>query len=331
MPKNTLVLAHYYTIPEVQAMADCVGDSLELSRFAQKSNTKRIVFAGVRFMAETAKLLNPNAEVILPDAGSTCSLVEQTNLTKLTDWLKTHEFYSDAPSVHVSYINSSVYHKAHSDWIVTSANVEDIVTHLMKQGKRVLFSPDRNMGAYLAYAHPEWFNGEVHPVFGPRFKYWSAVCEVHDKFKEDEIELALREWTDGPKILLAHPESPLPVLKKALEMSKDGNGLVGSTSKMLNFVKNYPHKVATIYVATEPGLLYNMKKERPELDIRLAPMYTGCQCSECPYMKKNTVASVQAAIDGIGGIPIDYIADDVARAALYPIERMLNFNANANV
>lgn len=321
---RTVILAHYYTIPEVQAMADCVGDSLELSRFAQREKADRIVFAGVRFMAETAKILNPEAEVILPDAGSTCSLVEQTNRNELKKWILTHRIYSDAPPVHVSYVNSSVEHKAISDWIVTSANVEEIVSHLMKQGKRVLFSPDRNMGAYLAYSHPEWFVDEPHPTFGQRFKYWSSVCEVHDKFKEDEIELAMREWTDGPKILLAHPESPLPVLKKAYEMSKEGNGLVGSTSKMLNFVKNYPYKVATIFVATEDGLLYNMKKERPELDIRLAPMYTGCQCNSCPYMKKNTVESVTRAVNG-DGVKINYINDYLRVAALKPIERMLDF------
>ena len=331
MINDTLILAHYYTIPEVQEMADCVGDSLELSRFAQKSNAKRIVFAGVRFMAETAKILNPNAKVILPDAGSTCSLVEQTDIRLLKHWIFTHQLFSDAPAVHVSYINSSVYHKAMSDWIVTSANVEEIVTHLMKQGNRVLFSPDRNMGAYLAYSHPEWFSDDPHSSFGQRFKYWTAVCEVHDKFKEDEIELAMREWTDGPKILLAHPESPLPVLKKAHEMSKVGDGLVGSTSKMLNFVKNYPYNVATIFVATEDGLLYNMRKERPDLDIRIAPTYTGCQCNSCPWMKKNTVESVLNAARGLSGEIIDYIPELVRRRALEPIERMLNFNVNANV
>lgn len=320
---KTLVLAHYYTIPEVQAMADYVGDSLELSRFAQQEKADRIVFAGVRFMAETTKILNPKAQVILPDAGSTCSLVEQTDIQDLKRWIYTNKIYSDVPVVHVSYINSSVYHKAVSDWIVTSANVEEIVTHLMSKGNRVLFSPDRNMGAYLAYSHPEWFE-YVSPIFGPLFKYWSAVCEVHDKFKEDEIQLALRAWTDGPKILLAHPESPLPVLKMASEMAKTGDGFVGSTSKMLKFVENCPYKYATIYVATEPGLLYNMKKIRPELDIRIAPMYTGCQCTECPYMKKNTVESVTRAINGEGE-KIDYIPKHVSLDALKPIERMLNF------
>jgi quinolinate synthase len=275
-------------------------------------------------MAETAKILNPSAEVILPDAGSTCSLVEQTNIRELRRWVDTNHFYSDAQAVHVSYINSSVQHKAISDWIVTSANVEDIVSHLMNEGNRVLFSPDRNMGAYLAYTHSEWFSEDIHLTFGPRFKYWSAVCEVHDKFKEDEIQLAMREWTDGPKILLAHPESPLPVLKMASEMAKTGDGLVGSTSKMLKFVENYPYKYATIYVATEPGLLYNMKKIRPELDIRLAPTYSGCQCTECSYMKKNTVESVTRAISG-AGVKIDYINEELRLAALKPIERMLNF------
>jgi quinolinate synthase len=208
----------------------------------------------------------------------------------------------------VSYINSSAEHKAISDWIVTSANVEEIISELIKQKNYVLFSPDRNMGAYLAYAHPEW---------GGRFKYWSSVCEVHDLFKEQELDVAFKSWTDGPKFLIAHPESPLPILKRAT--------LVGSTTKMLNYVKNFVGSIGTIYVATESNLLYNMKELRPDLDIRLAPMYTGCQCNACPYMALNTPELVQQAIDGTSGVEIDYLSQEVINKAVVPIERMLNF------
>jgi len=314
--EKTITLAHYYTTPEVQALADKVGDSLELSLFAKNSDADRIVFAGVRFMAETAKIINPNAEVILPDAGSTCSLVEQTNILELDRWVFAHQLMSDRPSVHVSYINSSAEHKAISDWIVTSANVEEIVTMLMKQGKRVLFSPDRNMGAYLAYQHPEWFEDNPHPTFGQPFKYWSAVCEVHDKFKTEELDIEWTKWTDGRKWLIAHPESPLPVLKRA--------DMVGSTSKMLRWIQAFEGSVGTIYVATEEGLLFNMKQLRPDLDIRQAPIYTGCQCNSCPFMKLNDVQKVLMAKSGVG-TKIDYLSTELMDKARVPIERMLNF------
>ena len=155
MTQRVVTLAHYYTAPEIQRMADKVGDSLELSLYARDAQADIIVFAGVRFMAETAKILNPNATVILPDAESTCSLVTQTDVTALAAWRQRYADY-----VHVSYINSSAEHKALSDWIVTSRNVDDIIAHLYAEGKKVIFSPDRNMGGYLnhqyGYDMPLW-------------------------------------------------------------------------------------------------------------------------------------------------------------------------------
>lgn len=302
--KDTLILAHYYTTPDVQQMADYVGDSLDLAQKAVEHKPKRIVFAGVRFMAETAKILNPEAEVILPDGGSTCSLVEQTDVSALREW---RERYADY--VHVAYINSSAIHKAMADVIVTSRIVDDVIKDIYAQGKKVIFSPDRNMGEYLNF------------TYGYNMPVWSAVCEVHDKFKLDELEEAMRGWTDGPKYVLAHPESPLPILQKA--------DFVGSTHGMLNWIKNYPHSVGTIFVATEDGLLYNMREERPELDIRQAPVYSGCGgpssgCSVCPYMKMNNTKKILQATVGIG-TKIDYLTDTQMRLARKPIERMLEF------
>lgn len=313
---NTLILAHYYTTPEVQQLADFVGDSLELSLIAQREKAKRIVFLGVRFMAETAKILNPEAEVIIPDRNATCSLVEQTNIDELRAWLGYgREWYREKQGkevVHVSYINSSAEHKAMSDWIVTSRNVDDIVKHLHDQGKVVFFSPDRNMGAYLNYA------------YGWDMRIWSAVCEVHDKFNDEQLKTEFRKWTDGPKYLLAHPESPLPVLKMARELGE--YGLIGSTSKMLKWVEQFPGVIGTIYVATEEGLLYNMRQARPELDIRQAPIYSGCQCNQCPYMKLNNVRNAEQAIKEGKGTIIDYISESVMERARLPIVRMLNFS-----
>jgi len=174
MNKNTLVLAHYYTIPEVQKMADFVGDSLELAIKAKESKAERIVFAGVRFMAETAKMLVPDAEVILPSKDASCSLVEQTDFEMLKMWDQFHRSHyfaaTGGKTTHVMYINSSVEMKTLADVIVTSRNVDDVIKSEMEKGNQVIFSPDRNMGAYLNYQ------------YGYKMPIWSAVCEVHDKF-----------------------------------------------------------------------------------------------------------------------------------------------------
>ncbi len=314
--KDTILLAHYYAPAVIRKRADFVGDSLDLAQKAQAANAKRIVFAGVRFMAETAKVLNPEAEVILPDAGSSCSLVDQTDIEELRDWLLMNspgiERFGDTNAVHVAYINSSAEHKKLADWVVTSRNVIDIVQHLINQGKRVLFSPDRNMGAYLKYMYPDW-----------DLKYWSAVCTVHDQFKDDEIRVILQRWTDGPKYLIAHPESPLPVLKRA--------DFVGSTKQMLDWVLDRPitpKVIQHIYVATEAEMLDIMRVYRPDLDIQQGPGYTGCQCAVCPFMKKNTEEAVDAAMAGEGGLVIDYLDEPTIKQVRVPIDRMLDFQLN---
>jgi quinolinate synthase len=234
-------------------------------------------------MDETAKILNPQAEVILPDAGSACSLVTQTDVEALRQWRESHPDH-----VHVSYINSSAAHKALSDWIVTSRNVDDIIAHLYEQCKKVIFSPDRNMGGYLNYQ------------YGYDMPLWSAVCEVHDKFNEAALNEAL-EAVNSKAYLIAHPESPLPVLKRAQ--------YVGSTSGMLNWIKAYDGAVSdVIFVATEDGILYNMRLARPELDIRQAPIYAGCQCNSCPYMKMNSLDALLGVLRRVDVEPLSHLA-----------------------
>lgn len=310
---KTLTLAHYYTTPDVQQMADYVGDSLDLAIRAVEEEPDQIVFAGVRFMAETSKILNPNATVILPDDGSTCSLVEQTSVYQLEKWVRTKKQLAyrtgQPPVVHVSYINSSAEHKAISDIIVTSRIVDDVIKNIYDQGKQVVFSPDRNMGEYLNFQ------------YGYNMPVWTAVCEVHDKFKAEELAKEMDKWTDYGKFLIAHPESPLPVLKKA--------DYIGSTHGMLNWIKEFPHRRGHIWVATEDGLLYNMRKLRPKLDIRQAPMYSGCQCNSCPYMKLNHVENVKAAQQGEG--TIIELDSELMERARKPIERMLEFQQTGKV
>lgn len=298
---KVVTLAHYYTTPEIQDLADKVGDSLELSLYAKETQADVIVFAGVRFMAETAKILNPQAKVILPDSGATCSLVTMTDIERLIAWREAHADY-----VHVAYINSSAEHKAVADWIVTSRNVDDIIAHLYAQGKKVIYSPDRNMGAYLNFE------------YGYAMPLWDAVCEVHDKFNQAALDQVYAS-VSGSKFLIAHPESPLPVLQRA--------DYIGSTSQLLNWVREYTATTtAVIFIATEDGILYNMRKARPDLDLRQAPIYAGCQCNSCPYMKLNSLAAVQAAQKGQGGIEIDYLTPQMMAKARQPIEKMLEFS-----
>ena len=297
---NTLVLAHYYTEPEVQQMADYVGDSLDLAQIAQREKPKTVILAGVRFMAETAKILNPDMEVILPDSGSTCSLVEQTDIIQLAAWSNQYKDHT-----HVMYINSSAKMKAMADVIVTSRIVDDVVAAEYDKGNKVIFSPDRNMGAYLNYQ------------YGYDMPLWTAVCDVHEKFKADELKQAMSGWTQAGKYVLAHPESPLPVLKMA--------DYIGSTKGMLDWVKKHPYNLSTIFVATEEGLLYNMRQLRPDLDIRLAPTYSGCQCNACPFMKKNNVENITDAIKNGKGTKIDYLSDLDIMKAYKPIARMMEY------
>ena len=298
---STLILAHYYAPIAVQRMADHVGDSLELATIAEREQADRIVFAGVRFMAETAKVLSPEAEVILPDWGSTCSLVEQTDINELAKWREKH-----ADHTHVMYINSSVEQKALADWIVTSRNVEPIISHLMAKGESVMFSPDRNMGAYL------------NRKLGTDMPVWSAVCEVHDQFDRDRLDERFAAFTPDKRFLISHPESPLAIL--------DMSDFIASTKGMLQWVRDYDGpKDAYISVATEYELIKIMRERRPDLKIDQVPVIAGCRCNTCPYMKLNTIQKVRDAIDGNSGVKIDYITDEQIERVRLPIERMVNF------
>ena len=298
---STLLLAHYYAPIEVQRIADYVGDSLELANIAQEEQADRIVFAGVRFMAETAKVLSPNAEVILPDWESTCSLVEQTDIGELTRWREAH-----ADHTHVMYINSSVEQKALADWIVTSRNVEPIVNHLLDKGEKVMFSPDRNMGAYLNHK------------LGKDMPVWSAVCEVHDQFDKDRLTELFELHEPWKCYLISHPESPLAILNMSDHVS--------STKGMIQWIDAYDGgPEAHIYVATENELIKIMQQIRPDLNIHQVPVYNGCRCTTCPYMKLNTLQKVQAAMDGKAGVAIDYITDEQIEKVRVPIKRMVDF------
>jgi quinolinate synthase len=276
---KTLLLAHWYAPEAIKAKADFVGDSLGLIQEAQKVKPSRLVFAGVTFMGETAAVMLPDTEVIMPDINATCTLVTQTDIDKLRQWRNSH-----GDATHIMYINSSVEMKGLADIIVTSANVNAIVEAEIDKGNKVIFSPDANMGAY------------INQQFGYGMEVFTSVCDIHDNFSVDELKKDMAHWANGGKYVLAHPESKLALLDMA--------NFVGSTNNMLQWVKDFPFDHGTIWVATEEGLLNDMKSARPELDFRPALGYNGCMCNTCPFMKMNTENAVQAAMDGTGGTVI---------------------------
>ena len=266
--KNAVILAHYYQTPEIQELADLVGDSLALAQAAEQSKADIILFAGVHFMAETAKILNPRRKVLLPDLNAGCSLADSAPPEKFRAFIEAHPDH-----VVVSYINCSAEVKAMSDIICTSSNAVRVVDSI-PDDHPIIFAPDKHLGAY------------VQRVTGRKLLLWDGVCEVHVDISADKLKLLLGKYPDAK--LIAHPECPEHVLALADH--------VGSTSSLLRFVQEDPGD--TFIVATEAGILHNMKKAVPHKKLIAAPAYAdnACACSECPYMKLNTLEKVYAAL-----------------------------------
>jgi len=266
--KNAVILAHYYQTPEIQELADLVGDSLALAQAAEQSKAHIILFAGVHFMAETAKILNPQRKVLLPDLKAGCSLADSAPPEKFRAFIEAHPHH-----VVVSYINCSAEVKAMSDIICTSSNAVRVVESIPADHP-IIFAPDKHLGAY------------VQRVTGRKLVLWDGVCEVHVDISADKLKLLLGKYPDAK--LIAHPECPEHVLALADH--------VGSTSSLLRFVQEDPGD--TFIVATEAGILHNMKKAVPHKKLIAAPAYAdnACACSECPYMKLNTLEKVYAAL-----------------------------------
>lgn len=264
--RNAIILAHYYVDGEVQDIADHVGDSLQLAQAAQKSNADVIVFAGVHFMAETAKILNPKCKVVLPDLDAGCSLAEGCPAEQFERFVAKH------PDHYViSYINCSAGVKAHSHCICTSSNAEKIVRSV-PEGQPILFAPDRNLGRYLI------------EKTGRDMTLWRGACVVHETFSERKlIELMVRH---PEAVVIAHPECEEPVLRHAK--------FIGSTSALLKFTISSPAR--EFIVATETGILHQMKKASPDKSFIPAPPDGTCNCNDCPFMKKNTLEAVRNAL-----------------------------------
>jgi quinolinate synthase len=289
--KNAVVLAHYYQDSDVQDVADFIGDSLQLAQAAAKAQSDVICFAGVHFMAETAKILNPNRIVVVPDMTAGCSLADGCPVDRFRAWKAKHP-----GSVVVSYINCSADVKAESDYIVTSSNAEKIVASIPKD-KTILFAPDKNLGGYLE------------KKLGRKMELWQGTCIVHDTFSERKL-IALKERHPGAKIL-AHPECEDVILRMA--------DYVGSTTGILKHAAASDAK--EFIVVTEPGILHQMQKAAPDKTFIAAPPEANCACNECPHMKKNTLEKVYLALRDLQ--PRLEMTPDLIEKAKLPIDRML--------
>jgi quinolinate synthase len=294
--RGAVLLAHYYQTAEIQDLADFVGDSLELARAAQRVQARTIAFCGVKFMAEVAKILNPRAEVLLPDLEAGCSLEESCPPEAFAAWRKEHPDH-----VSLTYINCSAEVKALSDIIVTSSSAETIIRQLPPE-QPILFAPDRHLGAYLQRRT------------GRDMVLWPGTCVVHEQFSVRALtELRI----DHPEALVAaHPECPDTVLALADH--------VGSTSSILRFVQDSPGR--EFLIATEPGIIHQMQKLAPGKVFIPVPGGSGeCACNECPYMKRNSLGKLHACLRD--GRPRLELSEELRRAALRPLERMLAMTA----
>ena len=297
--KNAIVLAHYYQEPDIQDVADYIGDSLGLAQKAQSTDADLIVFAGVHFMAETAKILNPTKKVVLPDLKAGCSLADSapTNLFKA--------FKEKHPDhLVISYINCTADIKALSDIICTSGNAEAILNSLPKD-QQVIFAPDKNLGAY------------INKKLGRNMLLWNGACMVHEIFSLEKI-IKLKVRHPNAK-LLAHPECEEPVLRIA--------DFIGSTTQILKYSKT--DSANEFIVATETGILHQMQKDSPFKTFIPAPPTNSCACNDCPYMKLNTLEKLYLCMEY--ETPEITMDETLRLAAKKPIDRMLEISRAAGL
>jgi quinolinate synthase len=291
--KDAVLLAHYYQTPEIQEIADFVGDSLELSKKAAESNASIIVFAGVYFMAETAKILNPSKKVVVPDVNAGCSLADGCPPDEFKTFLKKYPNH-----VVVTYINCSAAIKTMSDYVCTSSNAVKVI-HSIPKDKKIVFAPDKNLGKYLI------------KVTGREMVLWEGSCVVHEAFSLEKLIQLYQKNPDA--VIIAHPESESQILKIAQ--------YIGSTSGMINYVKKSSE--TKFIVATENGILYQMQNEVPYKIIIPAPSKEDntCACSECAFMKMNTLEKIYKCL--LDESPEVLLEQEIITKAQLPIHRML--------
>ena len=292
--KNAILLAHYYQEPDIQDVADFIGDSLGLAQQAEKTNADIIVFAGVHFMAETAKILNPDKKVLLPDLKAGCSLSDSAPPALFKQFKDKHPGH-----IVITYINCSAGMKALSDIICTSSNAEKIIESLPKEQK-IIFAPDKNLGTYL------------NKKTGRNMVLWNGACMVHEIFSLEKItKLKIRH----PKAkVIAHPECEAPVLAVA--------DFIGSTTGLLKYTEK--SEANEFIVVTETGILHQMQKSNPTKTFIPAPPNNSCACNDCPHMKLNTLEKLYLCMEY--EMPEITMPEDLRLAALKPIQRMLDIS-----
>lgn len=291
---NAVILAHYYQEPEIQDIADYIGDSLGLSRQAASTDADVIVFAGVHFMAETAKILNPDKLVLLPDLAAGCSLADSCPPEAFAAFKAVHPDH-----LVISYINCTAEIKAMSDIICTSSNAVDIVNQISKE-QPIVFAPDRNLGRY------------VMEQTGRDLLLWQGSCIVHETFSERKIVQLKVEYPEAE--VIAHPECESAILRHA--------NYIGSTTALLKYCQQSEKQV--FIVATEPGIIYQMQKLQPTKTFIPAPPANNCACNECPYMRLNTLEKLYWAMKH--QTPEINLTEEISLAALKPIQRMLEMS-----
>jgi quinolinate synthase len=297
--KNAIILAHYYQEPDIQDVADYIGDSLGLAQQAEKTKADMIVFAGVHFMAETAKILNPTKKVVIPDLKAGCSLSDSCPPPLFQKFKEQHPDH-----VVVSYINCSAGIKALSDVICTSSNAKIVVESFSKD-QPIIFAPDKNLGAY------------INKTTGRKMLLWNGACMVHEIFSLEKITRLKMRHPNAK--LIAHPECEDPVLRVA--------DYIGSTTGLLKFTQTDSSK--EYIVATETGILHQMMKANPYKTFIPAPPDNACACNDCPHMKRNSLEKVYLAMEY--ETPEILMEEELRIKAKKPIERMLEISAKAGL
>lgn len=297
--KNAVILAHFYQVPEIQDIADFVGDSLGLAQNAAQTDAEIIVFAGVHFMAETAKILNPGKKVLLPDLQAGCSLADSC---PAPDFKLFKAKYPDHKVI--TYINCSAEVKALSDVICTSSNALKIVESF-SEDQKLIFAPDRNLGNY------------VNNITGRNMVLWNGSCHVHNQLSAEKV-IELKINNPDAKVV-AHPECQGPVLAMA--------DFIGSTTALIDFVKKDPGN--KFIVATETGILHQMKKDCPDKQFIIVPADETCACNDCPYMKMNTMEKLLRCLEN--ETPEIKLDSDIIRRAKDPILKMLQISRQSKL
>ena len=298
--KNAVLLAHYYQEPDIQDVADYIGDSLGLAQAAKNTNADVIVFAGVHFMAETAKILNPTKTVLLPDLHAGCSLSDSAPPALFARW-KADKYPNHTV---VTYINCSAGMKANSDIICTSSNAKAIIDSLPAD-EPIIFAPDKNLGA--------WLNKQT----GRNMVLWNGACMVHEIFSLEKITKLQQRHPEA--LLISHPECEDPILRVS--------DFVGSTTQLLKYATNSPAQ--SFIVATETGILHQMQKDAPHKTFIPAPPNNACACNECPHMKLNTLEKLYLCLKY--GTPEITMSEELRLAALKPMERMMAISKAAGL